>query len=277
MTEKRFTNNDNNDFNDSLIDCSFTDNLTKKIYSIDEWDRIIGLCNSLWEQTQRFEKHNINLEKENRQLNTVINNLRLVLSEIGRNYDEALESECNTMDENFLLLKDVIQLEKENKQLKSDLKHEFEVSNSLRYVVKEQDKKNEQLKEDLDYFKSKNASLETGMFNLERENEQLQKENSELKSIKRFADDHGINIFSIDEAFHRCWRDNGKLEKENKQLKSHINDTQIAVEIETEKCMQRVFDVIDKKIEAHKDNISKYGFCYGAYLENKLNELKKRS
>ena len=36
MTEKRFTNNDNNDFNDSLIDRSFTDNLTKKIYHIDE-------------------------------------------------------------------------------------------------------------------------------------------------------------------------------------------------------------------------------------------------
>ena len=38
---------------------------------------------------------------------------------------------------------------------------------------------------------------------------------------------------------------------------------------------QSVFDLIDKKIEAHKDDISKYGSCYGAYLEDKLNELKE--
>lgn len=51
---KRFTDN----YTECLIDSSFTDNLTKKIYSIDEWESIIGLCNNLWEQTQRFEKEN---------------------------------------------------------------------------------------------------------------------------------------------------------------------------------------------------------------------------
>ena len=37
-----------------------------------------------------------------------------------------------------------------------------------------------------------------------------------------------------------------ELNNENEELKAHINDTEIAVEIATEKCMQRVFDVIDK-------------------------------
>ena len=73
MTENnknRFTDNET----DCLIDSSFTDNLTKKIYVIDEWERIIGLCNNLWEQTQRFEK-------ENQRLNTEIEQLKKELSE----------------------------------------------------------------------------------------------------------------------------------------------------------------------------------------------------
>ena len=40
-----------------------------------------------------------------------------------------------------------------------------------------------------------------------------------------------------------------RLENENQQLKSHINDTEVAVEIATEKYMQRVFGVIDKHTE----------------------------
>lgn len=50
-----------------------------------------------------------------------------------------------------------------------------------------------------------------------------------------------------------------ELNDENKELKSHINDTQIAVEIETEKCMNRVFDLIDKYIDEiveSKDRLS---------------------
>lgn len=57
---------------------------------------------------------------------------------------------------------------------------------------------------------------------LEEENGQLKKENEELNSIKRFAENNGINIFKIDEAFRRCWNDNGKLINENEQLKSEI-------------------------------------------------------
>ena len=42
---------------------SFTDKLTKKTYY--ELSDIIDLCNNLWEQTQRFEKHNQRLMEEN--------------------------------------------------------------------------------------------------------------------------------------------------------------------------------------------------------------------
>ena len=79
MTENnknRFTDNETN----CLIDSSFTDNLTKKIYVIDEWERIIGLCNNLWEQTQRFEK-------ENQRLNTEIEQLKERISELEKEVD----------------------------------------------------------------------------------------------------------------------------------------------------------------------------------------------
>ena len=59
---------------------------------------------------------------------------------------------------------------------------------------------------------------------LKNEIKKLKKENNELNSIKRFADNQGINIFNIDEAFHKCWDDNGKLVKENEQLKQTIDE-----------------------------------------------------
>lgn len=57
---KRFVNNDDND---CLLDCSFTDTLTNKIYYIDEWNRIINLCNNLSQQVQKLEKENEELKK----------------------------------------------------------------------------------------------------------------------------------------------------------------------------------------------------------------------
>ena len=87
MTENnknRFTDNET----DCLIDSSFTDNLTKKIYVIDEWERIIGLCNNLWEQTQRFEKVNQRLNTENEQLkadnNRLVNETARIVAEHQR-------------------------------------------------------------------------------------------------------------------------------------------------------------------------------------------------
>ena len=44
-----------------------------------------------------------------------------------------------------------------------------------------------------------------------------------------------------------------EMDKENRELKSHINDTQIAVEIATEELMKRVIDCIDTKIAFYTD------------------------
>lgn len=52
----------------------------------------------------------------------------------------------------------------------------------------------------------------------------LEKENTELKSIKTFAEKHGINIFNIDDAFRKCWNDNSKLVTENRILKECLDE-----------------------------------------------------
>ena len=94
MTENnknRFTDNET----DCLIDSSFTDNLTKKIYVIDEGERIIGLCNNLWNQTQRFEKENQRLNTEIEQLKETINELR----DMDKEKDIEIEHINNTYKE----------------------------------------------------------------------------------------------------------------------------------------------------------------------------------
>ena len=40
---------------------------------------------------------------------------------------------------------------------------------------------------------------------------ELAEENKVLNSIKKFAEDHGINIFYIDTAFRNCWNENSDL------------------------------------------------------------------
>lgn len=54
--------------------------------------------------------------------------------------------------------------------------------------------------------------------------DELKHENEQLKSIKSFADNQGINISSIDEAFLKCWNDNGNLTVENEQLKQEVQE-----------------------------------------------------
>lgn len=67
-----------------------------------------------------------------------------------------------------------------------------------------------------------------------------------------------------------------ELADENEQLKSHINDTEIAVEIETEKCMQKVFDWIDEKLREEKKAIEDMGEDYDDYYHlGKLDILNK--
>lgn len=76
---------------------------------------------------------------------------------------------------------------------------------------------NEQLKEESEVCKQAYDEIKSDAINLKKENE-------ELKSIKRFAERNGINVFLIDEAFQKCWNDNGKLIKENEQLKEQLSE-----------------------------------------------------
>ena len=62
MTKKRFTTD-----NGSHEDVCLVDNLTKKEYE-SNFEDMVSLMNDIWNQTQRFEKHNQRLEKENEQL-----------------------------------------------------------------------------------------------------------------------------------------------------------------------------------------------------------------
>lgn len=75
------------------------------------------------------------------------------------------------------------------------------------------------LHEENEQLKTKNNAYIQDIEVFKEENTHLKLENDELRSIKKFAEIHGINIFKIDEAFQKCWNDNGKLIKENEQLK----------------------------------------------------------
>ena len=65
MTGKRFTTD-----NGSHEDVCLVDNLTKKEYE-SNFEDMVSLMNDIWNQTQRFEKHNQRLEKENEQLKSI--------------------------------------------------------------------------------------------------------------------------------------------------------------------------------------------------------------
>lgn len=49
----------------------------------------------------------------------------------------------------------------------------------------------------------------------------------------------------------------------------------IAIEKAKDYFYDKVFQVIDKFIENYSNDISSYGSCYGAYLEDKLELMKK--
>ena len=91
---------------------SFTDKLTKKTYY--ELSDIIDLCNKLWEQTQRFEKYNQRLVKENMELKERNNRQYKQLNQLYRLIEE----------ENWEILKQMINELKENeKQLQREWKY----------------------------------------------------------------------------------------------------------------------------------------------------------
>ena len=98
MTEKRFTTD-----NGSHEDVCLVDNLTKKEYESNFGD-MVSLMNDIWNQTQRFEKHNQRLEKENEELKQTV-------SDWSGSYDELFE--------------DIKRLEKENEQIKHLIKEAY--------------------------------------------------------------------------------------------------------------------------------------------------------
>lgn len=73
MTEKRFTTD-----NGSHEDVCLVDNLTKKEYE-SNFEDMVSLMNDIWNQTQRFEKHNQRLEKENEQLKQEVTHWKKIL------------------------------------------------------------------------------------------------------------------------------------------------------------------------------------------------------
>lgn len=73
---------------------------------------------------------------------------------------------------------------------------------------------------EINNWNSLNESNKVECEGIANELNKLSDENEELKSIKCFADRHGIDIFNIVEAFRKCWNDNAKLIKENEKLKN---------------------------------------------------------
>ena len=73
-------------------------------------------------------------------------------------------------------------------------------------------------------FEDYNKELTQRSVKYEDTIDELKHENNQLTSIKRFADNHGITISKIDEAFRKCWNDNEKLVKDNEQLKHRIDE-----------------------------------------------------
>lgn len=79
----------------------------------------------------------------------------------------------------------------------------------------------------VDEFKEKLRTLKTLEDKVDEQQttiRSLKKENRALNSIKKFAEDNGINIFYIDTAFRNCWNDNAKLIEENEQLRKQIQN-----------------------------------------------------
>ena len=107
MTEKRFDIETNERF-----EVSIKDNLTKKYpfsvscESVDDYENIIDeamsvgvLLNQLWEQTQRFEKHNKDLEKKYHEL---MEYKQYVLNYVKEHYDYAHEQRQKNLDNIFV-------------------------------------------------------------------------------------------------------------------------------------------------------------------------------
>lgn len=113
-------------------ECVLIDTLEKKEYDFYEVGK---LCNKLWEQTQRFEKHNKDLMEENEQLKKeCYGNLD------GLNYYQ---------EQNGHLSSKISDLECENEQLKTTIQQLRTDNTKQKKKLNTAMKENEQLKSDL--------------------------------------------------------------------------------------------------------------------------------
>ena len=133
---KRFTD----DGFEAIEDQSFTDTLTKKTYYVDYFDEVVDLCNSLWEQTKRFEKHNKDLMEENEQLKSEIEKLSYanedLLSE-KRNWQRMSEEYCKLSEENEQLKSTINTLTHDNTKMKKVLNTTKKENEHIKQVIKE--------------------------------------------------------------------------------------------------------------------------------------------
>lgn len=97
-----------------------------------------------------------------------------------------------------------------------------EVLNEKEAIIQRLELENENLRKQVKSFETTMNATSDYNAHLESKITTLEKENRELNSIKKFAEENGINIFLIDEAFRKCWKDNVKLFEENEQLKEEI-------------------------------------------------------
>lgn len=105
------------------------------------------------------------------------------------------------------------ELLKENDKLKQDClkkqKHITHLENKI-HRMREQIKKLEVLY----HYRGQEGSVD-----LKTECYNLKKENAELKAVKRFAENNGINIFDINTVFRNCYDDNEKLTEDIRELR----------------------------------------------------------
>ena len=132
-----------------------------------------------------------------------------------------------------------------------DYEEECELLNEYDKKYNEYRKDVLRLEEELDYYKTKCSSLEERLFQQDREIAKLKKENNELQLIKQFAENNGIHILSIEDAFRRCWNDNGKLIEENQQFKDVLEKV-----TKENKRLKHDLNETEKELKEYKDFMS---------------------
>ena len=96
-----------------------------------------------------------------------------------------------------------------------------------------------------------------------------------LVSITDKQNHENIDIVQMIDLLNALNDENEQLKKENKELKAKVDDKEVAVEVETCKVMEKIFDLIDKKIkEADESFEQTYDSWYQGQIDA-LKELKK--